>query len=35
MAFMMGVVGWLSMRQNDHAIDAAARIPLEDEQRDG
>jgi hypothetical protein len=31
MAFMMGVVVWISLRDNDEHIDAAARIPLEDE----
>jgi len=31
MAFMIGVVVWLSVRENDARIDATARIPLEDE----
>jgi cbb3-type cytochrome oxidase subunit 3 len=31
MAFMIGVVVWISLRDNDTRIDAAARIPLEDE----
>jgi hypothetical protein len=31
MAFMIGVVVWLSMRENDARIESAARIPLEDE----
>jgi cbb3-type cytochrome oxidase subunit 3 len=31
MAFMIGVVVWISLRDNDARIDAAARIPLEDE----
>ena len=31
MAFMVGVVVWISVRENDQRIDAAARIPLEDE----
>jgi cbb3-type cytochrome oxidase subunit 3 len=31
MAFMIGVVVWISLRDNDERIDAAARIPLEDE----
>ena len=31
MAFMIVVVVWLSVRENDERIDAAARIPLEDE----
>ncbi|HEY9183089.1 MAG TPA: hypothetical protein VIQ99_07805 [Gammaproteobacteria bacterium] len=30
-AFMIGVVVWISLRDNDERIDAAARIPLEDE----
>jgi len=35
MAFMMVVVVWISVRENDAAIDAAARIPLEDEHPHG
>jgi len=31
MAFMIGVVVWISVRDNDARIGAAARIPLEDE----
>jgi len=31
MAFMIGVVVWISVRDNDARIDTAARIPLEDE----
>jgi cbb3-type cytochrome oxidase subunit 3 len=31
MAFMIGVVVWLSVRENDARIESAARIPLEDE----
>ena len=31
MAFMIAVVVWLSVRESDERIDAAARIPLEDE----
>jgi cbb3-type cytochrome oxidase subunit 3 len=31
MAFMIGVVVWISLRENDVRIDAAARIPLEDD----
>jgi hypothetical protein len=31
MAFMIGVVIWLGVRDNDASIGAAARIPLEDE----
>lgn len=30
-AFMIGVVVWLSLRENDARIDETARIPLEDE----
>lgn len=31
--FMVGVVIWLSVRENDDRIAASARIPLEDEAR--
>jgi hypothetical protein len=31
MAFMIGVVVWISLRENQTQIDATARIPLEDE----
>ena len=31
MAFMVAVVVWLLVRENDARIDATARIPLEDE----
>jgi cbb3-type cytochrome oxidase subunit 3 len=31
MAFMIAVVVWISLRENKKQIDAAARIPLEDE----
>ena len=31
MAFMIGVVVWIALRENQTQIDAAARIPLEDE----
>jgi cbb3-type cytochrome oxidase subunit 3 len=31
MAFMIGVVVWISLRENDERIDAAARIPLDEE----
>ena len=31
MAFMIGVVVWISVSENDAHIDTAARIPLEDE----
>lgn len=31
MGFMIAVVVWISVRENDASIDSAARIPLEDE----
>ena len=31
MAFMIGVIVWVGVRDNDSRIDAAARLPLEDE----
>lgn len=31
MAFMIAIVVWLSLRSNRAVLDAAARIPLEDE----
>lgn len=34
-AFMVGLAIWLLVRENDAQIDAAARIPLEDEPPDG
>jgi cbb3-type cytochrome oxidase subunit 3 len=34
-AFMVGLVIWLSVRENDERIAAAARIPLDDEPADG
>jgi len=34
-AFMVGLAIWLSVRENDARIEAAARIPLEDEPTDG
>ena len=34
-AFMVGLVMWLSVRENDERIGAAARIPLDDEDFDG
>ncbi len=34
-AFMVGLAIWLSMSENDAQIEAAARIPLEDEPTDG
>lgn len=33
MAFMTALVVWVSVRANDARIEAAARIPLEDETR--
>jgi cbb3-type cytochrome oxidase subunit 3 len=33
--FMVAVVIWLGVRQNDERIAHAARIPLEDEERHG
>lgn len=33
-AFMVALVVWISVRQNDESIAAAARIPLEDEVHD-
>jgi len=35
MAFMIGVVIWVSMKSSNKTINKAARIPLEDEYRDG
>jgi len=34
-AFMVGLAIWLLTRENDARIEAAARIPLEDEPADG
>jgi cbb3-type cytochrome oxidase subunit 3 len=34
-AFMVGLVMWLLARENDERMDAAARIPLDDENVDG
>ena len=31
-AFMVGLVVWLSVRENDARISAAARIPLDDDE---
>lgn len=31
MAFMICVVVWISLRENDARIDSAARLPLEDD----
>jgi len=33
--FMVGLVMWLSLRENDARIGAAARLPLDDEDADG
>lgn len=35
MAFMIGVVIWVSLKSSEKNINKAARIPLEDEDRDG
>jgi len=35
MAFMIIVVIWVSLRSSRARLDAAARIPLEDEERSG
>ena len=35
MAFMIGVVVWMSMTESNERIDHTARIPLEDEQHHG
>lgn len=35
MAFMIVVVVWLSLRSTRAQLDAASRIPLEDEDRHG
>lgn len=35
MAFMIGVVVWVSLSGSRRALDEAARIPLEDEARNG
>ena len=35
MAFMILVVAWVSMRSTRDRLDAAARIPLEDEENRG
>jgi cbb3-type cytochrome oxidase subunit 3 len=35
MAFMIVLVVWLSLRSTRAQLDAAARIPLEDEDRHG
>ncbi len=35
MAFMIAVIVWLSLRSTGEQLDAASRIPLEDEDRNG
>ncbi len=35
MAFMIAVVVWVSLRSSRTRLDAASRIPLEDEDRSG
>jgi cbb3-type cytochrome oxidase subunit 3 len=35
MAFMIVVTVWISLRSNRAQLDAASRIPLEDEERRG
>jgi hypothetical protein len=35
MAFMTGLVVWVSLYAKDDQIDAAARLPLDDEDLDG
>lgn len=35
MAFMIGVVVWVSLSGSQRGLDEAARIPLEDEGRNG
>ncbi len=35
MLFMVVLVVWLFLRMPDSTLDASARIPLEDENRDG
>ena len=35
MAFMIGVVVWVSLYTSDEQIDAIARLPLEDEDSNG
>jgi cbb3-type cytochrome oxidase subunit 3 len=35
MAFMIAVIVWLSLRATRRQLDAASRIPLEDEDRHG
>jgi cbb3-type cytochrome oxidase subunit 3 len=35
MAFMIGLVAWVSLRSSRKDLEEAARIPLEDEDRNG
>lgn len=35
MAFMFGVVVWVSLSSSKEVLDQSGRIPLEDEHRDG
>jgi hypothetical protein len=35
MAFMIGVVVWVSLASSEETIEQSRRIPLEDEYRDG
>lgn len=35
MLFMIGVAVWVSLASSQNVLDRAARIPLEDENRDG
>lgn len=35
MAFMIGVVIWVSLKSTKNNMDKAAHIPLEDEEKDG
>lgn len=35
MAFMIGLIVWVSLYANDAEIDAVARLPLEDDDSDG
>ena len=35
MAFMIGLIVWVSLYADDSEIDAVARIPLEDETNNG
>ena len=35
MAFMFGVVAWVSLRSSNEKLSQSAQIPLEDERHDG